>query len=132
LPLLVKGILHPDDARQAVAAGADAIIVSNHGGRQLDGAPSTISALPRIADALGGAAEIILDSGVRRGADIRQALALGARACMIGKAALYGLGAGGEAGVARVLAILRQEFDVAMALSGNQRAAAVRPDTLLR
>lgn len=132
LPLLVKGILHPDDARQAVAAGADAIIVSNHGGRQLDGAPSTISALPRIADALGGAAEIILDSGVRRGADILKALALGARACMIGKAALYGLGAGGEAGVSQVLAILRQEFDVAMALSGNQRAAAVRPDTLQR
>lgn len=131
LPLLVKGILHPEDARQALAAGADGIIVSNHGGRQLDGAPSTISALPRIADAVGGAAEIILDSGVRRGADILKALALGARTCMIGKAALYGLAAGGEAGVARVLAILRQEFDVAMALSGNHRAAAVRPDTLL-
>ncbi len=131
LPLLVKGILHPEDARQAVAAGADAIIVSNHGGRQLDGAPSTISVLPRVVDAVGGAAEVILDSGVRRGADILKALALGARACMIGKAALYGLGAGGEPGVARVLAILRQEFDVAMALSGNQRAAAVRPDTLL-
>jgi L-lactate dehydrogenase (cytochrome) len=131
LPLVVKGILHPDDARQALAAGADAIVVSNHGGRQLDGAPSTISALPRIADAVGSATEIILDSGVRRGADMLKALALGARACMIGKAALYGLGAGGEAGVARVLTILRQEFDVAMALSGNRRAAAVRPDTLL-
>ncbi|MGE0811326.1 MAG: alpha-hydroxy acid oxidase [Immundisolibacter sp.] len=131
LPLVVKGILHPDDARQALALGADAIIVSNHGGRQLDGAPSSISALPRIADAVGNATEIILDSGVRRGADMLKALALGARACMIGKAALYGLGADGEAGVARVLTILRQEFDVAMALSGNQRAAAVRPDTLL-
>lgn len=131
LPLVVKGILHPEDAREALARGADAIIVSNHGGRQLDGAPSTISALPRIADAVGNATEIILDSGVRRGADMLKALAQGARACMIGKAALYGLGAAGEAGVARVLAILRQEFDVAMALSGNQRAAAVRPDTLL-
>ena len=130
LPLLVKGILHPDDARQAVAAGADGIIVSNHGGRQLDGAPSTICVLPRIADAVGNAAEIILDSGVRRGADILKALALGARACMIGKAALYGLGAGGQGGVERVLAILRQELDVAIALTGNHRAAAVRPDTL--
>jgi L-lactate dehydrogenase (cytochrome) len=130
LPLLVKGILHPDDAREALARGADGIIVSNHGGRQLDGAPSTIRALPAIADAVGGAAEIVLDSGVRRGADILKALALGARACLIGKAALYGLPAGGEAGVTRVLAILRQELDVAMALTGNQRASAVRPDTL--
>lgn len=130
LPLLVKGILHPDDAREALARGADGIIVSNHGGRQLDGAPSTIRALPAIADAVGGAAEIVLDSGVRRGADILKALALGARACLIGKAALYGLAAGGEAGVTRVLAILRQELDVAMALTGNQRASAVRPDTL--
>jgi L-lactate dehydrogenase (cytochrome) len=130
LPLLVKGILHPDDAREALARGVDGIIVSNHGGRQLDGAPSTIRALPAIADAVGGAAEVILDSGVRRGADILKALALGARACLIGKAALYGLAAGGEAGVARVLAILRQEFDVAMALTGNQRASVVRADTL--
>ena len=131
LPLVIKGIVRPDDAVRAAEAGAAAVVVSNHGGRQLDGAPSTISALPRIADAVGNATEIILDSGVRRGADILKALALGARACMIGKAALYGLGADGEAGVARVLTILRQEFDVAMALSGNQRAAAVRPDTLL-
>jgi L-lactate dehydrogenase (cytochrome) len=130
LPLLVKGILHPDDARQAVAAGADGIIVSNHGGRQLDGAPSTISALASVVDAVGGGADVILDSGVRRGADILKALALGARACMIGKAALYGLGAGGQGGVERVLTILRQELDVAMALTGNHRAAAVRPDTL--
>ncbi len=132
LPLLVKGILHPDDARQAVAAGADGIIVSNHGGRQLDGAPSTISALASVVDAVGASADVILDSGVRRGADILKALALGARACMIGKAALYGLGAGGQGGVERVLAILRQELDVAMALTGNHRAEAVRPDTLER
>jgi len=132
LPLLVKGILHPDDARQAVAAGADGIIVSNHGGRQLDGAPSTISALAGVVDAVGASADVILDSGVRRGADILKALALGARACMIGKAALYGLGAGGQGGVERVLAILRQELDVAMALTGNHRAEAVRADTLER
>ena len=87
----------------ALAAGADAIIVSNHGGRQLDGASSTVSALPRIADAVGNATEIILDSGVRRGADMLKALALGARACFIGKAALYGLAVGGEAGVTRVI-----------------------------
>lgn len=130
LPLLVKGILRPDDARQAVAAGADGVIVSNHGGRQLDGAPSTISVLGSVVDAVGGAGEVILDSGVRRGADILKALALGARACMIGKAALYGLAAGGEAGVARVLAILRQELDVAMALTGTHRADAVQRDTL--
>ena len=130
LPLLVKGILHPDDARQAVAAGADGIIVSNHGGRQLDGAPSTISVLAEVVNAVAGAAPVILDSGVRRGADILKALALGAHACMIGKAALYGLAAGGQGGVERVLAILRQELDVAMALTGNHQAAAVRPDTL--
>ena len=130
LPLIVKGILHPDDARQAVAAGADGIIVSNHGGRQLDGAPSTISALPGVVDAVGDAAEVILDSGIRRGADILKALALGARACMVGKAALYGLAAGGQAGAQQTLTILRQELDVAMALTGNHRAAAVRPDTL--
>ncbi|GAB4348827.1 MAG: alpha-hydroxy acid oxidase [Immundisolibacter sp.] len=131
LPLLVKGILRPDDARQAVAVGADGVIVSNHGRRQLDGAPSTISVLGGVVDAIGGAGEVILDSGVRRGADILKALALGARACMIGKAALYGLATDGEAGVARVLAILRQELDIAMALTGSQRAAAVPPDTLL-
>ncbi|WP_372716776.1 alpha-hydroxy acid oxidase [Immundisolibacter sp.] len=132
LPLVVKGILHPDDARQAVACGVDAIIVSNHGGRQLDGAPSTISVLAEVVDAVAGAAEVILDGGIRRGGDVLKALALGARACMIGKAALYGLAADGQPGVERVLAILRQELDIAMALSGNSRASAVRPDTVRR
>ena len=92
-----------------------------HGGRQLDGAPSTISALPAIADAVGGRADLILDGGIRRGADVVKALALGARACMIGKAALYGLAAAGEAGVDQVIDLLSREIDVAMALSGRAR-----------
>lgn len=121
LPLLVKGVLSPEDASRAVELGADGIIISNHGGRQLDGAPSTISALPAIADAVGGRADLILDGGIRRGADVVKALALGARACMIGKAALYGLAAGGEAGVDQVIDLLSREIDVAMALSGRAR-----------
>jgi L-lactate dehydrogenase (cytochrome) len=117
-PLVVKGILHPDDAHAAVDAGADAIIVSNHGGRQLDGAPSTIRVLPRIVDAVNGRCEIYLDSGVRSGHDMIKALALGARAVFIGRPFLYGLGAGGEAGVTRVLEIIRAETDSALGLMG--------------
>jgi L-lactate dehydrogenase (cytochrome) len=117
-PLVVKGILHPDDARAAVEHGADAIVVSNHGGRQLDGAPSTIRVLPRIVDAVNGRCEIYLDSGVRSGHDMIKALALGARAVFIGRPFLYGLGAGGEAGVSRVLEIIRAETDSALGLMG--------------
>jgi L-lactate dehydrogenase (cytochrome) len=117
-PMVVKGILHPDDARSAVEHGADAIIVSNHGGRQLDGAPSTIRVLPRIVDAVNGRCEIYLDSGVRSGHDMIKALALGARAVFIGRPFLYGLGAGGEAGVSRVLEIIRAEADSALGLMG--------------
>jgi L-lactate dehydrogenase (cytochrome) len=117
-PMVVKGILHPDDARSAVEQGADAIIVSNHGGRQLDGAPSTIRVLPRIVDAVNGRCEIYLDSGVRSGHDMIKALALGARAVFIGRPFLYGLGAGGEAGVSRVLEIIRAEADSALGLMG--------------
>jgi L-lactate dehydrogenase (cytochrome) len=117
-PMVVKGILHPDDARSAVEQGADAIIVSNHGGRQLDGAPSTIRMLPRIVDAVNGRCEIYLDSGVRSGHDMIKALALGARAVFIGRPFLYGLGAGGEAGVSRVLEIIRAEADSALGLMG--------------
>jgi L-lactate dehydrogenase (cytochrome) len=117
-PMVVKGILHPDDARSAVEHGADAIIVSNHGGRQLDGAPSTIRMLPRIVDAVNGRCEIYLDSGVRSGHDMIKALALGARAVFIGRPFLYGLGAGGEAGVSRVLEIIRAEADSALGLMG--------------
>jgi L-lactate dehydrogenase (cytochrome) len=116
--LVLKGILDPEDAREALKTGADAIVVSNHGGRQLDGAPSTIAALPKIAEAIGGQREILLDSGVRTGQDIFRALALGANACMIGRAFLYGLGAGGEAGVRQAINILRAELDTTMILAG--------------
>lgn len=118
-PVAVKGILSGEDARIAVDHGADAIIVSNHGGRQLDGAISAIRALPGVVDAVQGRAEVILDGGVRRGADVVKALALGARACMIGRAWLYGLACDGEDGVARSLEILRNEVDLCMALLGR-------------
>jgi L-lactate dehydrogenase (cytochrome) len=116
--LVLKGILDPEDAREALKTGADAVVVSNHGGRQLDGAPSTIAALPKVADAIGGQKEILLDSGVRTGQDIFRALALGANACMIGRPFLYGLGAAGQAGVARALDIFRGELDTTMILAG--------------
>jgi L-lactate dehydrogenase (cytochrome) len=116
--LVLKGILDPEDAREALKTGADAVVVSNHGGRQLDGAPSTIAALPKVADAIGGSKEILIDSGFRTGQDIFRALALGANACMIGRAALYGLGAGGEAGVRQAIGILRGELDTTMILAG--------------
>jgi isopentenyl diphosphate isomerase/L-lactate dehydrogenase-like FMN-dependent dehydrogenase len=117
-PLVVKGVLHPDDARQAVELGAQGVVVSNHGGRQLDGAASTISALPPVLDAVGNGAEVYFDGGVRRGADVLKAVALGARAVLLGRALLYGLAAGGDAGVARALAILRGELELALALAG--------------
>ena len=123
-PLVVKGILGAGDARRAVAVGADAVIVSNHGGRQLDHAPSTIRALTPIVDAIGSDAEVILDGGVRRGSDVLKAIALGARACMIGRPLVYGLGAGGEAGARRAIAILDQELRTAMALAGCPSLAA--------
>ncbi|HXL69578.1 MAG TPA: alpha-hydroxy acid oxidase [Xanthobacteraceae bacterium] len=119
--LILKGVLDTEDAKRAAKTGASAIIVSNHGGRQLDGAPSSISALPKIADAVGGKVEVLFDGGVRSGQDVMRALALGARACMIGRAFVYGLGAGGEAGVARAIEIIRKELDVTMALTGVKR-----------
>jgi len=115
---VIKGILDPDDARAAVRAGAQAVVVSNHGGRQLDGAPSSISMLPRVAEAVGQDAELLFDGGVRSGQDVLRALALGAKACLIGRAYVYGLGAAGQAGVTRALDILRAELDVSMALTG--------------
>lgn len=114
----IKGILHPQDARRAIDNGADGIIVSNHGGRQLDGATSPIRALPAIVDAAAGRAEVLLDGGVRRGTDIAKALALGAKACMIGRPFLYGLAAAGEAGVGEAIGILRSELENTLTLLG--------------
>jgi L-lactate dehydrogenase (cytochrome) len=119
-PLILKGILDVEDARLAAASGADALIVSNHGGRQLDGAPSSIEALPAIADAVGSKIEVWLDGGIRSGQDVLKAIALGARATMIGRAFLYGLGALGEAGVGKCLEIIAKELDVSMALCGRR------------
>lgn len=116
--LVIKGILHPDDARLAVSHGADAVIVSNHGGRQLDGTPATLAALSGVVEAVDGQCEVLMDGGVRRGSDIVKAMALGARACLIGRAGLYGLAAGGEAGVTRAISILQKEIDIAQALLG--------------
>ena len=118
--VIVKGILDAEDAKLAVAHGADAIIVSNHGGRQLDGAPSSIRVLPEIVAAVGRKTEIHLDGGIRSGQDILKAVALGAKSTYIGRAFLYGLGAGGEAGVTRVLEIIRKEMDITMALCGER------------
>ena len=116
--LIIKGIMDPEDARLAVRSGADALIVSNHGGRQLDGALSSIAALPAIVDAVGGQIEIHLDSGIRSGQDVIKALALGAHGVYIGRAFLYGLGAMGEAGVTKCLEIIRTELDLTMAFCG--------------
>jgi L-lactate dehydrogenase (cytochrome) len=117
--LIVKGILHPEDAEMALACGADSLVVSNHGGRQLDGAPASITMLPRIVAAVQGRCEVLLDSGVQCGQDVLKALALGARGCLIGKAFLYALAAGGEAGVTRALEIIRDELKVSLALTGK-------------
>ena len=117
-PLLVKGILRADDARRAVDVGADGVIVSNHGGRQLDGAISAIAALPAVVEEVGADAEVFMDGGIRRGTDIVKALALGARACLVGRALLYGLAAGGDAGAERALTILVDELRLALALAG--------------
>lgn len=128
--IILKGILEPDDAVRAAALGVDAIVVSNHGGRQLDGAMSTIRALPAIIDAVGDRVEVHLDSGIRSGQDVLKAVALGAKGVYIGRAYIYGLGAHGEAGVTRVLEILRKELDVTMALCGCREITAVTSEIL--
>ena len=130
--LIVKGILDPEDARLAVDAGADAVVVSNHGGRQLDGAPSSIAALPYVVEAIGDRCEVWLDSGVRSGQDVVKAMALGARATMIGKAFLYGLGAMGGRGVTAALELIRRELDVSMALTGTRDVHDIGPQVLWR
>lgn len=118
LPVVLKGVLHPEDARLAAAQGIAGLIVSNHGGRTLDTALSTASALPRIADAVGGAVPLLVDGGVRRGTDVFKALALGATAVLVGRPVVWGLAHAGAAGVAHVLRVLRDELEVAMALTG--------------
>ncbi|HEX2203277.1 MAG TPA: alpha-hydroxy acid oxidase [Longimicrobium sp.] len=125
LPVLLKGVVTPEDAALAVAHGADGVIVSNHGGRQLDGAEPTLFALPRVAEAVDGRVPVLMDGGIRRGTDVAKALALGARAVLVGRPYLWGLAAGGQAGVERVLALLRAELERALALLGRPTVAAV-------
>jgi len=122
-PFAIKGVLRAEDAARAVACGVGAVVVSNHGGRQLDHAPASLDVLAEIVDAVGDRADVLLDGGVRRGSDVVKALALGARACLLGRAYLYGLAAAGEAGVARALALLRAELERTLALVGCPVAA---------
>jgi L-lactate dehydrogenase (cytochrome) len=129
--LIIKGILDAEDAAAAANAGVDAIVVSNHGGRQLDGAPASIHALPRIVDAVGGRSEVLFDGGILTGQSLLKALALGARAGLIGKAFLYGLGARGEAGVTQVIEIIRKELSVSLALTGQTDVQRLTRDILL-
>ena len=131
-PLLLKGILHPADAAEAVAHGVDGLIVSNHGGRQLDGAAAAIDALPGVAEAVAGRAAVLIDGGIRRGSHVIKALALGADCCLIGRPQLWGLAVGGEAGVAHVLDIFRREIDLAMGLSGLSSIDEIGADILAR
>ena len=130
LPVLLKGVLHPGDARQAAALGVAGLIVSNHGGRTLDTAPATAHALPRIAEAVQGALPLLVDSGIRRGTDVLKAVALGASAVLVGRPAIYGLAHAGAAGVAHVLRLLRDELETAMALSGCRTLAEATPALL--
>lgn len=125
VPLLIKGILTAEDARLSVEHGVDAIVVSNHGGRQLDGSPATLDALVEVVEAVEGRCPVLMDGGVRRGTDVLKALALGAEAVMVGRPVAWGLAAAGEDGVAEVLEILRHEFDLAMALSGCRSVGGI-------
>jgi 4-hydroxymandelate oxidase len=130
VPVVIKGVLTPQDAARAVDAGADGVIVSTHGGRNLDGLPSTIEALPRVVEAVRGRIPVMLDSGIRRGTDVLMALALGARAVFVGRPYIYGLAAGGAQGVERVITILRDEFARAMALTGRRSLAEIDSSVL--
>jgi 4-hydroxymandelate oxidase len=130
LPLLLKGITTPADARRALEAGVDGLVVSNHGGRVLDGQPASIEVLPAVVQAVGGRVPLLLDGGIRRGTDVLKALALGARAVLVGRPVLYGLALAGAAGVAHVLKLLRTELEVAMAQTGCPRLESITPDIL--
>jgi 4-hydroxymandelate oxidase len=131
LPVIVKGIVRADDAERAMQAGAAGVVVSNHGGRQLDASPATIEVLARVVDAVAGRGEVLLDGGVRRGADVIKALALGARAVLVGRPILWGLAAGGREGVGAALALLRRELDLAMALCGCPDVASITRDLVI-
>jgi 4-hydroxymandelate oxidase len=128
LPVLVKGVVRGDDAARAIGEGAAGVVVSNHGGRQLDASPATIDVLPRVVDGVGGRGAVLLDGGVRRGADVVKAIALGAQAVLVGRPILWGLAAAGREGVAAALAILRREVDLAMALCGCPTVADITRD----
>jgi len=132
LPVLFKGILHPDDAKRAVAIGAAGIIVSNHGGRVLDGVSATLTALPEVAAAINGAVPVLVDGGIRRGTDIMKARALGATAVMIGRPYIYALATAGALGVAHLVRLLREELEIAMALSGCKTLDDIHGDILRR
>lgn len=132
LPILLKGILRPDDAERAVEHGASGVIVSNHGGRQLDGVPATIEALPAVAEAVGKRVPVLMDGGIRRGTDVLKAIALGARAVLIGRPYVWGLAVEGEAGVRNVLDLLRAELELALALAGCPSPAQVGKDLMAR
>ena len=123
--LILKGVLHPEEARMAVERGVDGVIVSNHGGRQLDGAPASLEALPAVVDAVGGKIPVLMDGGIRRGADVVKALAQGAAACLVGRPQLWGLAVAGEAGVAHMLEIYRREIDRVLGLCGITRIADI-------
>jgi L-lactate dehydrogenase (cytochrome) len=129
-PIVVKGIMRGEDAKRSIDLGADGVVVSNHGGRQLDGLPSTLSVLPEVVEAVGSSAEVYIDGGIRRGTDVVKALALGARACMVGRPWMYGLAAGGEQGVRTVLDLFQREIDVSMALLGVRSVSELEPDLL--
>jgi L-lactate dehydrogenase (cytochrome) len=131
-PLILKGILDPDDAREALARGVDGIVVSNHGGRQLDGALSTARALPAIANAVGGKLPILVDGGVRSGLDVVRMLALGANFVLLGRAWVYALAGGGGAGVAHALKLIEAEMRVAMALTGVTRVSEINESLLAK
>ncbi len=128
--LVIKGIHDVEDAREAARTGANALVVSNHGGRQLDGAPSSISVLPKVVDAVGSRIEVMFDGGIRSGQDVMRALARGAKSCMIGRSYIYGLGAGGEAGVTKAIDIIARELSTTMGLCGINSTAEIGPQVI--